>query len=407
MSAPTASTRPKRQNHLEYYRQHGIAPVRYDLSNMEAHLQRREALYNKLGLLPIAFKGSSVVEVAAGTGHNSLYLAQLFPARLLLLEPNATAVDHIHAAYAGFDLPHTMPEIVTKTLEEFEPAEPFDVVLCENWLGNSTHELELLDKLAGMVAPGGAIVLTTVSPIGFVPNLLRRFLVPTLVPAEMDFEAKTQALEAAFGPHLNTLSAMTRSVHDWVQDNMLNPAYFGLCLSIPAVVERLSDDFDAIDTSPSFAEDWCWFKSLAGTGRRINENFLDEYWCKAHNYLDYRQTNTLGNPHATRQLEALGYEILAAVEAHEDAPLARQSDVPAMETRLRELLARFIAVLPHDLPASAALREFDAAAFDLPADSTDAIAAVARMERFGALFGRETTYLSLLHRPAWSADTAT
>ena len=35
----------------------------------------------------------------------------------------------------------------------------------------------------------------------------------------------------AFGPHLRTLAAMTRGVTDWVQDNMLNPAYFGIMLT--------------------------------------------------------------------------------------------------------------------------------------------------------------------------------
>ena len=30
-----------------YYGQHGIAPVRYDLSDVPAHLQSREALYNE------------------------------------------------------------------------------------------------------------------------------------------------------------------------------------------------------------------------------------------------------------------------------------------------------------------------------------------------------------------------
>ena len=393
-------TSTKRQNHLEYYRQHGIAPVRYDLSSMDAHLQRREALYNKLGILPFAFKGAKVLEVAAGTGHNSLYLAQLKPLRLLLLEPNATAVEHIRAAYAGFDLPHTAPEIVTQTLQEFEPAESFDVVLCENWLGNSAQELALLDKLSHLVAPGGALVVTTVAPIGFVPNLLRRFLVPYLVSPGMDFEEKSGILEEAFAPHLNTLGAMTRNARDWVQDNMLNPAYFGLCLSIPAVVERLRPNFDVVGASPSFAEDWRWFKSLAGEGRRINGHILDEYWRKAHNYLDHRQPATPGDPDTASRMELLAYELLAAVEAHEDAHMAHPANVLSTAAKVRELLLEFIGALPAELPAVKALQEFADLAFGLPAGAVDA---VSHMKQFGSLFGRETSYLSLVRRPAWSS----
>src|ERR1700759_1321845 len=138
----------KRQNHLEYYKQHGIAPVRYDLSSMDAHLQRREFLYSLLGLLPLAFRGTRVLEVAAGTGHNSLYLAHLMPEALVLLEPNPVAVTNIEDVYKSFDRPHRAPSVVTEKLEEFEPEDAFDIVLCENWLGTSQHEVSLMQKLA-------------------------------------------------------------------------------------------------------------------------------------------------------------------------------------------------------------------------------------------------------------------
>ncbi|HUJ00862.1 MAG TPA: methyltransferase domain-containing protein [Usitatibacter sp.] len=403
MTRSPSTKRPRRQNHLEYYREHGIAPVRYDLISMEAHLQRREALYRKLGLLPIAFHGAAVLEVAAGTGHNSLYVAQLAPRRLVLLEPNAAAVAHIHAAYAGFGMPHTAPEIETRTLQEFASPSPFDIVLCENWLGTSERELALLDKLGALVASGGVLVVTTVSPIGFVPNLLRRFLVPYLVSPEAGFEAKSAAIERAFAPHLRTLAAMTRSARDWVQDNMLNPAYFGLCLSIPTVIERLGARFEAAGASPSFAEDWRWFKSQAGEARRMNEHFLDEYWRKALNYLDYREPAAPGDPELARRLERLGYEILAAVEAHEDAHLADRAGIAPAAARVREALADFIAALPAQQPAVAALHEL-AALRIRPAE--EMIGAVAGMKRFGSLFGRETSYLSLTRNPAWAPGFA-
>jgi SAM-dependent methyltransferase len=117
------------QTHLEFYREHKIAPVRYDLSNIDAHLERRFSLYAKLGLLPLSFANSRILEVAAGTGHNSIYLAQLLPSELVLLEPNAVAIDYIRNVYQGFDKPHTAPEIVCATLEEYSPKDAFDIVI--------------------------------------------------------------------------------------------------------------------------------------------------------------------------------------------------------------------------------------------------------------------------------------
>lgn len=386
----------ERPTHLDYYRQHGIAPVNYDLSDMAAHLQRREALYNKLGLPPVAFRGSSVLEVAAGTGQNSLYLAHLQPAILVLLEPNATAVDKLRATYDAFTLPHVSPEIVTDTLEEFTPQRQFDIVLCENWLGTPEHELALLRKLGDSVAEGGVLVVTTVAPLGFVPNLLRRFLAGWLISPTMTFEEQTSLLVEAFTPHLATLGSMTRSVRDWVQDNMLNPAYFGLCLSIPKVVEQLRSNFDALGTTPSFEEDWRWFKSLAGASRRMNEHFLDEYWRKSHCFFDHRMPAQPSEIENNRQLEQLAYDILAAVEACEHAEDA------ATKTAASSVVLNLVRCLRDrigDGASADALLEFMDVAKQAPSLSVEAVAG---MKTFGSLFGRETVYLSLLKRSAWA-----
>ena len=114
-----------RQTHLEYYKQHGIAPVRYDISNMEAHLDRRKSLYNMLGLLPLTFRGARVLEIAAGTGHNSLYIASQLPDEFVLLEPNPIAVEYIYETYSTFNRPHKHPEIITKKLEEYDVNESY------------------------------------------------------------------------------------------------------------------------------------------------------------------------------------------------------------------------------------------------------------------------------------------
>ena len=68
--------------HLEYYTRHGINPVRYDLSDLQLHLDRRGSLYRTLGVTPLAVRGARVLEVAPGTGQNSLYLARLAPRQL-------------------------------------------------------------------------------------------------------------------------------------------------------------------------------------------------------------------------------------------------------------------------------------------------------------------------------------
>lgn len=382
-----------RQTHLEFYREHKIAPVRYDLSNIDVHLERRFSLYTKLGVLPLSFANATLLEVAAGTGHNSLYLAQLLPSKLVLLEPNAVAIEHIRQVYREFKKPHTSPELVCTTLEEFFPQTSFDIVICENWLGTSTHELFLLNKLAAMVAKQGVLVLTTVSPIGFVPNLLRRFLSIYLAPVIKTFQERTEILIAAFSSQLKTLTDMTRNHTDWVQDNMLNPAYFGLCLSIPNLVDQLGEQFSVIGSVPTFSEDWRWFKELHGKQSRFNEHFLSEYWQKAHHFLDYRETARTSVMVNNKTLEKKATALLDAIAKHEDSVIAQGDTIVAVQ-QVIAALDEFIVAVPMSFEkAIAGLQEVRQLIQD---PVTININAVNQMTYFSSLFGRETAYVSLL-----------
>ena len=383
---------PKRQSHLEYYQQHGIAPVRYDLSNLDAHFDRRRSLYNKLGLTALALSGADILEIAAGTGHNSLYLAAQQPQTLTLLEPNPTAIKHIHETYAAYGRQFVVPKIITEKLEDFQPSAEFDIVLCENWLGTSAHESGLLEKLIGFVRPGGVLVLTTVSPIGFVPNLLRRFFANHVVDLGLPFDERTVRLEQAFASHLRTLGAMTRNLTDWVHDNMMNPAYFGLCLSAPRALDLLGSRFEVLGTYPCFVEDWRWFKQLHGDAREINQHFLGEYWQKCHNFLDTRRAPFLADAATNQGLEIAADKLLRAIEANEDA-MFHSGNVQETADTVVQRLTDFIELVPEECTeARVGLGEAQALAVR---PSVLTVADVASMHDFTGLFGRETSYLSL------------
>ncbi len=367
--------------HLDFYQAHRIAPVSYDMSDMEAHLKRRESLYLHLKLPPIAFRGAKVLEVAAGLGHNSLYVAHMRPSKLVLLEPNPTAVEGIHHAFATFDKKHTFPEVVAEKLEEYISQDPFDIVLCENWLGTSKHERSLLHKLLNLCSSSGHLVITTISPIGFVPNLLRRFLARFIAPISLDFQTRTSRLLKAFSPHLKTVQSMTRSHKDWVQDNLLNPAYFGIALSLPKVIEEIGGRCYVIGTSPSFIEDWRWFKSLYRDSQKWNELALLQYRIKAHNFLDYREPPTTGDPLVNQALEEKAEALIEAVHKDEINPSFQN---------VLTLLQEFLSLLPPHLPAFAALQEVEVAVGELMKGKP-----LPPMQKFSPLFGRETLYLSL------------
>jgi len=382
-----------RQTHLEYYCENQIAPVHYDQKDLDAHLSRRSFLYTKLGLPPIAFQEAKVLEVAAGTGQNSLYPAQLNPSQLTLVEPNPTGIKKIRDIYQNFEKPHTKPQIIFSTLEEYTPLESFDIVICENWLGTSKHEISLLQKLSDMVSKRGVLVLTAVSPIGFVPNLLRRYLTTYITSFESNFEDRTNSLIKAYETHLNTMSAMTRNCTDWIHDNMMNPAFFGVCLNIPTIIQQLGDRFEILGSCPSLAEDWRWFKSAYGEYRQLNENFLSEYWLKAHNFLDYREKQTKRDPLSNVELEHAAVALLKAIEDHENT-YVQNGDIINASLKVREELENFLSAAPIDfVMAIRGLQEF-MLLLDNPKEIT--VENVANMKYFNSLFGRETSYASFM-----------
>jgi hypothetical protein len=120
---------PESTGHLSYYIQHGISPVSYRTDDIGAHFDRRDSLYRSLGLPSVAFKGADVLEVAPGSGQNSLYIATCAPASLTLVEPNPAGRRDIGAAYAGLKIPHTPPTLIAETLQRFTPERRFDIVI--------------------------------------------------------------------------------------------------------------------------------------------------------------------------------------------------------------------------------------------------------------------------------------
>jgi 2-polyprenyl-3-methyl-5-hydroxy-6-metoxy-1,4-benzoquinol methylase len=376
---------PVHTGHLEYYTRHGINPVRYDMADLRQHFDRRSSLYRMLGLTPLAVRKARVLEIAPGTGQNSLYLASLRPERLTLVEPNPVARRDIAAVYSRTGLP--TPEVIGSRLEEYEPDSRFDVVVCENWLGRAVHERQLLRKLGSMVVDQGILVLTAVSPVGIIPNMLRRYLSHRLLDAEMSFEERTARLCQAFESHLRTMPAMTRGVIDWVHDNMLNPAYFGVVLTLPMILAGLGETFDVLGSSPRFGSDWRWFKGLCGTSREFNTHFLNEYHANVQSFLDHRHLQPAHAGGDAYRLEAASLAVCDLVQEYEAGRALSAQVEAAMLSTLAQMND-----LPHQTRAG--FDEF----FEVVAGKDITPEQVAGMKHFRSLFGRETLYVSLEKR---------
>jgi 2-polyprenyl-3-methyl-5-hydroxy-6-metoxy-1,4-benzoquinol methylase len=378
-------------SHLDFYIQNGISPVHYVTGTLREHFERRASLYRSLGLLPLSVRGARVLEVAVGSGQNSLYLASLRPQLLTLVEPNPTGIREIRKLYAETTVPNTAPTLIESTLQDYQPADKFDVVLCENWLGRLPHEQALLRKLAGMIDHNGMMVVTTQPPVGLLSNFLRRALSAKYSDPRLGLSERTQTLVAMFAPHLATMKAMTRSATDWVQDNMINPAYFDLYLTIPDVLSEVGNIMTAVGTNPSFCTDWRWFKSLHGDARDFNNHMIQQYQAAQHNLVDYQIEFTQPDPESNQRLEAASVVFLESVRSYEYALIVGKDG----DTALAASQAALHGVLGCMKNFPAQIRSGVEAGLRL-LESRGDYGRVAKDSPFSRLFGRENIYLSMI-----------
>ena len=389
--------------HLDHYLRHHILPVRYQAADLPAHFQRRESLYRMLGLPPAVLRGCDVLEVAPGTGQNALFVAHAGPANLDLVEPNPIAVEEIRALFAEHADRIAPFAVHESRFEDFSPGRLYDVVICENWLGSLPHERALIGKLADLVRPGGLLILTVVPFTGFLANVLRRLLALRLTDPAESFDVSTARMADVFGAHLSTIAGMTRSHADWVQDCVLNPHYLHVVLPLDQVLTEIGDRMDVLGSAPRFAIDWRWFKGLHGDSRRFNAVFAESYQQNVHNLIDCRRTFPARAMERNARLEALARSLHEAALVFQQQVVAGVSGADADLEPITDILSGLEAeatALDDDLGAAMA----DARSVWSAAPLTPE--AVRDMSRFGALFGRETVYLSLTRTTDWGSVVA-
>lgn len=376
-------------SHLEYYLKHSISPVNYNFSTLEDHFDRRSSLYHQLGLPPISFANAKVLEVAPGSGLNSLYIAATKPKSLDLVEPNPTGVKDIKCLYEKTTIDKTLPTIHEVKLENYQTESKFDVVICENWLGHQQHELKLMEKVGDLVSHNGTVVLTFTPISGFSPNIIRKLLANKIIKTQDTFEQKTDLLLNAFSPHLETMHGMTRSHKDWVHDCLLNPHYLNVYLSLENIIEILGHKMQIMSTCPRFTSDWRWFKGLFGEQKDFNKNHLKTLDQNILNFIDYRYefslcTESLLKPLNKSFNELLEKSLIAEKKMQVEGNLDF-SDVAKIVFNIHQHLMQKAPELSHGfLEASNLLAKNDLVWRD-----------VAAMKSFNQIFGRETVYVSL------------
>ena len=260
---------------LKFYLDQNISPVHQDLTDLEKHLQIRRSLYTKLGLPSTFINGKCILEVGAGSGHNSLYTASQNPKSYHICEPNPVAVKDIGELFSDFTKAHTIPDVFCEKFDDYSTKKKYDIVICEGWLGGITdYERDMIRKLSSFVTSGGLLIMSYFPPIGGLSSFLRRILAYRTIDTFDKFTHKTAKLIEAFETHLSTLQHLSRSHTHWVQDCLLNPHIYVGPLSPKMCMDILGEKFEVYSSVPTFYTDWRWYKSLFDSERKNNRRFF-------------------------------------------------------------------------------------------------------------------------------------
>jgi len=372
-------------DHLQFYMEHNISPVRQNIDDLSKHFDRRGSLYRYLGLPKLFFRDKDVLEVGPGSGHNSLYVSSSLPKSYDLLEPNPTGQAGITQLYSEFDTEHTSPNLIKQKLEDFKPEQQYDVAISECWLGVSMHERQLMAKLGTFLKPDGILIITLASPIGAAVNALRRLLSDKLTWEIESMEEKTEILVQAFGSHLTTMKDMTRPHDDWVQDCMINPGFMTICPTPEMFMEGMANDFDIYNSYPRFDTDWRWYKSLYAENKLFNERYMESYYMNSHNFYDYNGLYPQRDPDKNIALEEYCLKLLSLiVEMEEKRDLGYLNDITDIVKAIQINLAEVSSSWADGIDEFLILFQKDKLTIE----------DVAQMDKLKPVFGRELIYVS-------------
>tara|TARA_B100000886_G_scaffold321614_1_gene263959 strand:- start:562 stop:1704 length:1143 start_codon:yes stop_codon:yes gene_type:complete len=275
-------------DHLTYYIKHKISPVGQNIFNKKKHFQRRESLYNHLGITKKTLSNLEILEVGPAEGHNAAYLASCNPKILHLVEPNPNANKNIFKIFKKLKVSIKKTKIIKQKFEDFNLKKKYDLVICEAWLGINKKERRLVAKLGTLVKNNGILIITSSSSISFLSNIIRRFIGLSLTAKITDFNKKTNYLVKFYKDHLKTMKNMSCPYKDWVQDCLIGAGFLNIHPNPQEIFKDLGKKFNFYNSYPKFYNDWRWYKDLINDQFDAKDNFLDQYNKNSHNFIDYK-----------------------------------------------------------------------------------------------------------------------
>ncbi len=373
----------KKNSFVDFYSQHNISPVSQNIENIELHFQRRSALFSSLGLPALLVKDSEILEFGPGSGHNAIYTASLKPHRYHLIDGNPKGVRDTKELLSKYSIPDL--KVISSLFLDFRVKEKFDIVWAEGCIPHQADPIQILKHLAYFTTEGGIFVGTTANGISYLSETIRRLGSFMHFDKSLSLNEQVSILRPMLRGHLDYLKGMSRPVDDWIIDNILQPLQESKLISIPDVIEALSDDFDIYGTSPKFITDWRWYKDITGSKTRFNEIAEKSYYQTNLHLIDF---NFNFQPHSIN----FGKELEHLCDRSWEIMIKIQNDETSQWQVFFELLDSIADLISSNAPQTAkAVKESSRWLQDGASLTVD-------LEFFPQWWGRGQQYISLIRK---------
>ena len=272
---------------IDFYNSLNIIPVRQNI-DAPNFISSRNFLYSKLGVPIIFLKDLDILEFGPGGGFNATATSSYKPSSYYFVDGNKAGIQQLNYFIKIQRVLSEDIKIFESEFLEFTTDKLFDLVIAEGCVPGQNDPKSTLLKISSFVKNNGILITTTTTKSSTFSEILRVLYAFLIKPYFESEDLYRDFLESEFSSHLTTLGPNTRSIEDWVLDNIINPTHKnGYIYSISDVLNTL-ENFEIQSTFPLFQFDLSWYKNHK-TSKDLNSNVLDLQLIRLESLLfDYR-----------------------------------------------------------------------------------------------------------------------
>lgn len=272
---------------IDFYNKENILPVRQNIDDPR-FFETRAFLYSRLGAPFRLLKGMEIIEFGPGGGFNAVATSKYKPSLYYFVEGSNVGLEKLKYFIDNKRICADDVKISSEEFLNFNIDKKFDLVIAEACIPGQREPEEYLSHISSFVKKEGLIIITTTSKSSMLSEILRALYGFLIKDSFKDNNKYKQFLEIKFATHLSQLGINTRSIEDWVLDNIINSFHKERSnFSLLDAARELSN-FEIQSSVPTFLFDLSWYKNYKFDHSKNMDN-LGYQWPLFESYLlDWR-----------------------------------------------------------------------------------------------------------------------